>query len=59
MMTLAGLPYFKFLQKENKKDGKKETKKDNAKQVARADFARMQRETLENYLVGMIRAVVG
>ena len=42
--TLA-LPYFKFL-------------KERGNDVGRADFARLQRETLENYLIGLIRAVV-
>lgn len=48
--TFAGLPYFKFLKKESQehRDG----------EVAHADFARMQREVLENYLIGLIRAVV-
>ena len=40
-----GLPYLKFL----KKGGAK---------VSRADFARMQREALENYLINLIRTVV-
>jgi phospholipase D1/2 len=46
----SGLPYFKFLKKESQehKDG----------EVAHTDFARMQREALENYLIGLIRAVV-
>src|SRR5258705_322772 len=46
-----GLPYFKFLKKESQdhRDG----------EVAQADFARMQREVLENYLINLIRAVVG
>lgn len=45
-----GLPYFKFLKKESQenKDG----------EVGQADFARLQREALESYLVGLIRAVV-
>lgn len=40
-----GLPYFKFL-------------KELGRDVGRADFARLQREALENYLIGLIRAVV-
>ena len=44
-----GLPYLKFLKKEGREKGKK---------VGHAEFARMQREVLENYLVGLIRAVV-
>lgn len=42
----AGLPYFKFLKREDKDIGHK-------------DFARMQRENLETYLINLIRAVVG
>ena len=42
-----GLPYFKFLKRESQ-DG----------EVGHADFARLQRETLENYLISLIRAVV-
>lgn len=41
----VGLPYLKFLKERNR-------------DVSRADFARMQREALENYLIGLIRAVV-
>lgn len=41
-----GLPYFKFL-KESQDD-----------EVDQADFARKQREALENYLISLIRAVV-
>jgi phospholipase D1/2 len=40
-----GLPYFKFLNRGDGETGKKE-------------FARLQREALENYLLGLIRAVV-
>ena len=45
-----GLPYFKFLKKESheNRDG----------EVVHADFARMQREALEHYLISLIRAVV-
>ncbi|TFK81830.1 phospholipase D [Polyporus arcularius HHB13444] len=42
---LTTLPYFKFL-------------KERGNDVGRADFARLQRETLENYLIGVIRAVM-
>lgn len=42
---MQGLPYFKFL-------------KERGRDVGRADFARLQREALENYLIGLIRAVV-
>lgn len=45
----SGLPYFKFLKREGKEDGR---------DVSRADFVVMQREALENYLRGLIRAVV-
>lgn len=46
----TSLPYFKFLKEVREKgDGSK---------VDRADFARLQREALENYLVELIRAVV-
>jgi phospholipase D1/2 len=42
---VLGLPYFKFLKREGR-------------EVGQADFARMQREVLENYLIDLIRAVV-
>ncbi|KAF7795377.1 hypothetical protein EIP86_006534 [Pleurotus ostreatoroseus] len=42
----AGIPYFNFL-------------KERSSDFSRADFARMQRESLENYLIGLIRSVVG
>ncbi|KAF8908954.1 hypothetical protein CPB84DRAFT_1813208 [Gymnopilus junonius] len=42
----TSLPYFKFLSRE--KGGK----------VDKTDFARLQREALENYLIGLIRAVM-
>ncbi|KAJ3513571.1 hypothetical protein NLJ89_g2876 [Agrocybe chaxingu] len=45
----TSLPYFKFLKKEGREKGDK---------VGRADFARMQREALETYLIGLIRAVM-
>ncbi|PCH39780.1 phospholipase D [Wolfiporia cocos MD-104 SS10] len=41
----TSLPYFKFL-------------KEKGRDVGRADFARLQREALENYLIGLIRAVM-
>lgn len=50
--VLLGLPYLKFLKKEGKEKGEKNNK------VGHADFTRLQREALENYLVGLIRAVV-
>ncbi|CDO70864.1 hypothetical protein BN946_scf184801.g57 [Trametes cinnabarina] len=42
---LTSLPYFKFL-------------KERGTDVGRADFARLQREALETYLIGLIRAVM-
>ena len=42
---LQGLPYFKWL-------------KERGDDVGKADFARMQREALENYLLELIRSVV-
>uniref|UniRef100_A0A8H7XQ51 Phospholipase n=1 Tax=Psilocybe cubensis TaxID=181762 RepID=A0A8H7XQ51_PSICU len=45
----TSLPYFKFLKKEGREKGSK---------VDRADFARLQREALENYLISLIRAVM-
>ncbi|KAH8114370.1 phospholipase D [Phellopilus nigrolimitatus] len=45
----TSLPYFKFLKKEGR---------ENNQDVGRADFAVIQRETLENYLIGLIRAVM-
>ena len=41
----SGLPYFNFL-------------KERSGDFSRADFARLQREALENYLIGLMRAVV-
>jgi phospholipase D1/2 len=49
LTTLVGLPYFKFLRKEASHDGEK---------MGRQEFARIQREVLENYLIDLIRAVV-
>ena len=37
---------------------KEHKEKGNNDKVGRADFARLQREALENYLIGLIRAVV-
>ncbi|TFK40629.1 hypothetical protein BDQ12DRAFT_679780 [Crucibulum laeve] len=45
----TSLPYFKFLKKEGREKGD---------HVGRADFARLQREALENYLISLIRAVM-
>ncbi|KAI0338902.1 phospholipase D [Trametopsis cervina] len=41
----AGLPYFNFL-------------KERSNDFSRQDFARMQRESLENYLISLMRAVM-
>ncbi|KAG6897547.1 hypothetical protein C0992_000330 [Termitomyces sp. T32_za158] len=41
----TSLPYFKFLKKEGR-------------DVSQTDFARLQRESLENYLIELIRAVM-
>ncbi|TFY72827.1 hypothetical protein EVG20_g164 [Dentipellis fragilis] len=46
----TSLPYFKFLKKEGREKGS---------EVGRSDFARLQREALENYLIGLTRAVSG
>ena len=43
--SFPGIPYFNFL-------------KERSSDFSRADFARLQRESLENYLIGLIRAVV-
>ncbi|KAF9649936.1 phospholipase D [Thelephora ganbajun] len=45
----TSLPYLKFLKKEGRERGSK---------VGHAEFTRMQREVLEDYLVGLIRAVM-
>jgi len=50
LTACLGIPYFKFLKKESRERGG---------EVGRADFARLQREVLENYLVDLIRAVAG
>ncbi|KIK24525.1 hypothetical protein PISMIDRAFT_645727 [Pisolithus microcarpus 441] len=44
---LTSLPYLKFLKRQS-----------NRNAVSDADFARLQREALENYLLGLIRAVM-
>lgn len=46
---VTGLPLFNFLKKEGREKGT---------EVGKADFARHQREQLENYLIGLIKAVV-
>ncbi|KAJ3856607.1 phospholipase D [Lentinula lateritia] len=45
----TSLPYFKFLMKEGREKGA---------QVGHSDFARLQREALENYLLDLIRTVM-
>ncbi|KAI5121406.1 hypothetical protein M0805_003178 [Coniferiporia weirii] len=45
----TSLPYFKFLKKEGR---------ENDQNVEKSDFAIIQREALENYLIGLIRAVM-
>lgn len=45
-----GIPYFKFLKKESRDKGDQ--------LPGRVQFARLQREALENYLIDLIRAVV-
>ncbi|KAJ3730986.1 phospholipase D [Lentinula guzmanii] len=45
----TSLPYFKFLLKEGREKGT---------QIGHTDFARLQREALENYLLDLIRAVM-
>ncbi|KAF8964181.1 hypothetical protein BDZ97DRAFT_1731107 [Flammula alnicola] len=47
----TSLPYFKFLNKELREKG-------DGRRVGTADFARLQREALENYLINLIRAVM-
>ncbi|KAI0036483.1 hypothetical protein K488DRAFT_41109, partial [Vararia minispora EC-137] len=42
----TSIPYLKFLQKEN------------GHKVTHADFARLQRQALEDYLIGLVRAVM-
>ncbi|KAF8610545.1 phospholipase D [Ceratobasidium sp. AG-I] len=46
----TSLPYFKFLKKEGREKGTGE--------LHRTDFAKLQRESLENYLIGVIKAVM-
>ncbi|KAF8586907.1 phospholipase D [Ramaria rubella] len=46
----TSLPYFKFLKKQNRERGRDE--------LGRPEFARLQREALEDYLVGLVRAVM-
>jgi hypothetical protein len=49
LRSIPGIPYFKFLKKESRERGG---------DVSRANFALLQREALENYLIDLIRAVV-
>ena len=49
LIQAIGLPYFKFLKKETLQKGGK---------MGRMEFARIQREALESYLIDLIRAVV-
>ena len=49
-MRTLGLPYFKFLKRESREKGHH--------LPGQAQFALMQREALENYLLDLIRAVV-
>ncbi|KAJ7600958.1 phospholipase D [Mycena floridula] len=46
----TSLPYFKFLKKEGREKGNE--------QVGQAEFARLQREALESYLLDLIRTVM-
>jgi phospholipase D1/2 len=50
LSVFPGIPYFKFLKKERRERGG---------DVGRTEFARLQREGLENYLINLIRAVAG
>ena len=50
LIVCPGIPYFKFLKKESRERGG---------DVGRPEFARLQREVLENYLINLIRAVAG
>ncbi|KZT60114.1 phospholipase D [Calocera cornea HHB12733] len=49
LISCIGLPYFNRLRKEGREKGY---------EVTRADFARLQRESLENYLIGLIRTTM-
>ncbi|KIJ54658.1 hypothetical protein M422DRAFT_240742 [Sphaerobolus stellatus SS14] len=46
----TSLPYFKWLTRQNKERGRSAP--------GRSEFARLQREAIENYLVGLVRAVM-
>ncbi|KAG8849555.1 Phospholipase D1 [Tulasnella sp. 330] len=48
-MKHLGLPLFNLLKKEGREKGS---------EVGKAEFARQQRESLENYLIGLIKAVM-
>ncbi|GJJ14636.1 hypothetical protein Clacol_008902 [Clathrus columnatus] len=47
---MTSLPYLKFLKRQNRERGYRDPGK--------TEFARLQREAVENYLVGLIRAVM-
>jgi len=49
LRTVPGIPYFRFLKRESRERGG---------DVSRAEFARMQQDALENYLIDLICAVV-
>ena len=49
-ICIKGLPYFNLLKREGREKGS---------ELGREQFAKMQRESLENYLIGLIKAVVG
>lgn len=68
---VTGLPYFKFLNKDKNEKDKNEkelkvidksevqgAKAEKGGAVGHADFARLQRKALEDYLIELIRAVV-
>lgn len=48
-ISISGIPLFNILKKEAREKGGP---------AGRAEFARQQRESLENYLIGLVKAVV-
>ncbi|KAF8509648.1 phospholipase D [Hysterangium stoloniferum] len=46
----TSLPYFNFLKKQNRESGRAEP--------GRSEFAQLQRQAIENYLIGLVRAVM-
>lgn len=56
----TSLPYLNWLRGEGKgeKEGGEKSKEQKAKEVGKAEFARGQREALENYLLKLIKATV-